>query len=119
MPAVVEKKEGYTLYEASGLYTVQDVEALIGQFDKIMEKDPNARFLLDYSSIINYEQKALKVAYDRMEAGFRPGVKIAFVYKKSGYLYYIINFAAKAMSRNARVFDSKDEAEKWLLESEN
>lgn len=113
----IEEKDGYFLYVASGHYTVQDNEALIKIFDKEMEKDPNARFLLDYSSITGYEQKALKVAYDRMEEGFPPGVKIAMVYKKSGYLYQIINFATKAMMKNAKLFGDRDDAEKWLKET--
>ena len=113
----IEEKDGYFLYKASGLYTVQDNEDLIKIFDKKMGKDPNARFLLDYSSITGYEQKALKVAYDRMEKGFPSGVKVALVHNKSGYLYQIINFAAQAMMKNAKLFDDRDEAEEWLKET--
>ncbi len=114
MTYMIEEKDGYFLYVASEHYTVQDNEKLIEVFDKKMETDPNAKFLLDYSSITGYEQKALKIAYDRLRKGFPPGVKIAFVYKKGGHLYQIINFAAKAMMRNAEIFDDRAEAEKWL-----
>ena len=115
MAHTIEEKEEYFLYNATGLYTVQDVEELIKYFDKEMEKDPNARIFVDGSSITGYEQKALKLGFDRMEEGFPPGVKIAFVYKKSGYLYYIIRFVARAMERTGKLFDDPQEAKKWLL----
>ncbi|MEX0621584.1 MAG: STAS/SEC14 domain-containing protein [Candidatus Woykebacteria bacterium] len=111
----IKEKEGYFLYKASGLYTVQDIEGLIQNFDKKMEKDPNAKFLLDYSEMTNFEQRALKTAYDRMEQGFPKGVKIAIVYNKGGYLYHILDMAAKSIAQNARFFGGSEEAEKWLL----
>ena len=113
----IEEKDGYFFYVASEHFTVQDNEALIKTFNKEMEKDPNARFFLDFSSITGYEQKALKVAYDRIDEGFPSGVKVAFVYQKRGYLYQIINFAVQAMMKNAKLFDDRDEAEEWLKET--
>ena len=113
----IEEKEGYFLYEASGYITVQDTKILIDTSDKEMEKDPTARFLVDYSAMTGYEQKGLKDAYDRIDEGFPSGVKIALVYKKSGYLYYIIFFAVNTMMKNAKLFDDRDEAEEWLKET--
>lgn len=110
-----EEKEGYILHKVKGLYTYQDIERLIEYVDPVIEKDPNAKFLLDYSEVTNYEQKAMKMAYDRTEKGFPRGVRIAVVYQRKGFLRYIIDAITKAMSKNAKLFDDPQEAKKWLL----
>lgn len=111
-----EEKEGYILHRASGLYTYQDMKALIEYVDPLIEKDPNAKFLLDYSEVTNYEQKAMKMAYDRTEKGFPRGVRIAIVHQRKGFLKYIINAITKAMSKNAKFFKDQQKAKKWLLD---
>ena len=111
-----EEKEGYILYKTKGFYTYQDMKTLIEYVDQLIEKDPNTKFLLDYSGMTNFEQKALKTAYDRADKGFPKGVKIAIVYPKKGFLSFVLNMVAKAMIRTAKFFKDPQEAKEWLLD---
>lgn len=110
-----EEKEGYIFYKTKGLYTYQDMRTLIEYIDQLIEKDPNTKFLLDYSGMTNYEPKALKTAYDRIDKGFPKGVKIAIVYPEKGFFNFILNVVAKTMVRTAKFFKDPQEAKEWLL----
>ena len=115
MSSSTEEKEGYVLHKAKGFYTYQDMKALIEYVDLLIEKDPNAKFLLDFSGMTNYEPKALKTAYDRIDKGFPKGVKIAIVYLEKGLFKFILNVVAKTMVRTAKFFEDPQEAKEWLL----
>ena len=115
MLASLEEKEGYILYKTKGLYTYQDMKTLIEYVDQAIEKNPNAKFLLDYSGMTNYEQKALKTAFERIDKGFPKGVQIAIVYPEKGFFNFILNTVTKAMVRNAKFFRGAQEAKEWLL----
>lgn len=115
MPAITEEKGDYILHKASGLYAYQDIEALIKYVDSAIEKDPSAKFLLDYSKMTNYEQKALKMAYERIDKGFPKRVKIAIVYPETGFLNFVLNVVAKTMVKTAQFFKNPQEAKEWLL----
>ena len=116
MPAITEEKEDYILHKASGLYTYQDMEALIRYVNPVIEKDPNAKFLLDYSEMTNYEPKAMKMAYDRIAEGFPKTVKIALFHKKKGFFNFILNEISHSMIQNSKFFSDFEDAKNWLLE---
>ena len=116
MSSFIEEKEGYILHKAKGLYTYQDIKALVKYVDLLIEKDPNAKFLLDFSGMTNYEPKALKTAYDRIDKGFPKGVKVAIVYPEKGLFKFILNVITKAMVRTAKFFEDPQEAKEWLLD---
>ncbi len=111
-----EEKEGYILYKTKGLYTYQDMKTLIEYVDQLIEKNPSAKFLLDYSGMTNYEPKALKTAYDRIDKGFPKSVKIAIVYPEKGFFNFILNVVAKAMVKTAKFFKDPQKAKEWLLD---
>ncbi len=116
MSSSIEEKEGYILHKAKGLYTYQDMKGLIEYLDPLQEKNPNARVLLDYSETTGYEEKTLKIAYERIDKGFPKGTKTAIVYQGKGLLKFILNVVARAMIRNAKFFQDPQEAKEWLLD---
>ncbi|OGY26913.1 MAG: hypothetical protein A2864_02105 [Candidatus Woykebacteria bacterium RIFCSPHIGHO2_01_FULL_39_12] len=114
MSATIKRNEKYILSKAEGLYTYQDMKELIDYFDQVLETNPNAKLLLDYSDMTNYEQAAMKIAYNRIEKGFPRGVRIAIVYQEKRIFKFILNVMAKSMVRTAEFFDDVKKAEKWL-----
>ena len=116
MSATIKQNEKYILFKAEGLYTYQDMKELIDYFDRVLETNPNAKLLLDYSDITNYEQAAMKIAYNRIEKGFPKGVRIAIVYQEKHLFKFVLNVMAQSMVRTAKFFEDAKEAEEWLLD---
>ena len=115
MPYSVEETNDFTLYKAEGFFSFQDMEDLVAQFNKLIEENPHAKALLDFSSQTGYEEATIKAAFSRIENGFPRSVKLAIVYAGEGAIYkHILNLIAASMPENAKFFSAREEAEEWL-----
>lgn len=115
MPYFVEDTKDITIYKVEGFFSFQDIENLTGEFDHLVESNPQARILMDFSNQTGYEEAAIKAAFQRIDKGLPSGVSIALVFEGKGTVYnHILNFIAKAMAQNAKFFEGRIEAIKWL-----
>ncbi len=118
MPYSVEETKELTIYRIDGFFSYQDLEGLITHFDEAISKDPNSKFLMDFSRQTGYEEVTIKRTFHRIEKGFPATIRIAIVFSGEGGIYkHILSFVTKAMPQIARFFESREDALKWLTES--
>ncbi|MDP2671358.1 MAG: STAS/SEC14 domain-containing protein [bacterium] len=115
MPYSVEETRDFTVYKVDNFFTFQDMDALTEQFDQLLEKDPAARVLLDFSAQTGYEEATIKAAFRRIDKGFPRSLKMAILYAGEGGIYkHVLAMLAAAMPEVAKFFSSRAEAEAWL-----
>ena len=115
MPYFVEDTKDVTIYKVVGFFSFQDMEGLTEAFDSLVEANSQARILMDFSSQTGYEEATIKSAFRRIDKGLPSGILIAIVFEGKGTVYnHILGLIAKAMPQNAKFFDGRIKALKWL-----
>lgn len=116
MPYKIEEGDNYFAYSIEGLFSNQDIHDLLKHFDEKTAEGEKHKFLMDFSGMTEREESTTKIAFARMEKGLPIGVKIALVYLEKGSFKQLLVLITQVMRKSAKLFEDRQEAEKWLLE---
>lgn len=114
MPYTLDKKDDLMVFNIKGFFAAEDIKEIINIFDQMIKEDKKKKFLLDFSEDIEYNEQAVKMAYQRLNKGFPKDVKISLVLAKKGKLNQILSMISYTMPQNTKFFENVTDAENWL-----